>query len=64
MRKDDLILSKLSPNVIICQKMASNLGLTWRPERPIPNRHKAASHFLKTGQVYEGYFMQILTFNF
>ena len=64
MGKYDLIFTELSPNVIICQKMPSNLSLTWRPERPIPNRHKAASHFLKTGQVYEGNFMQILTFNF
>ena len=64
MGKYDLIFTELSPNVIICQKMPSNLSLTWRPERPISNRHKAASHFLKTGQVYEGDFMQILTINF
>ena len=64
MGKYDLIFTEQSPNVIICQKMPSNLSLTWRPERPISNRHKATSHFLKTGQVYEGDFMQILTFNF
>ena len=43
--------------------MASNLSLTWRPERPISKRNQAASHFLKTGQAYEGDFMQILAFN-
>ena len=64
MGKYDLIFSELSPNVIICQKMPSNLSLTLRPERTISNRRKAASHFLKTGQVYEGDFMQILIFNF